>query len=122
LLKLWTSFARNGKPDDFDGVTWDKVSFATGNGNLGSTNSSATSPIPKYLLINSQRPEMIDEPFHSRLSFWHELKLPRNLSPDQEHIYSHDIMEHKLMKQSDNNNATHQCAVLTHVENKMSEI
>ncbi|ODM99000.1 Venom carboxylesterase-6 [Orchesella cincta] len=107
LIKVWTSFARNGKPDQLDGVTWDKVNLAVGDGNSTTNKVSSTSPIPKYLHINSNRPEMIDEPFHSRLSFWHELKLPRNLSPDQEQAYSHDIMKHKRIEAD--NDAIYSC-------------
>ncbi|CAL8080991.1 unnamed protein product [Orchesella dallaii] len=99
------------EPDEFYSVKWEKVSL---NGNSTINNkASSTSSIPKYLLINSQQPEMIDEPFYSRLNFWHEIKLPRNLSPDQEHIYSHDVTEHKLMRTC-NATSNRNDAVLTH--------
>ncbi|CAL8080996.1 unnamed protein product [Orchesella dallaii] len=69
MVKLWASFSKNGKPDDFSGVTWDPLKFDK------KTNKTVT-PL-QYLQIGNE-PAMIDEPFTKRLNFWNELNLPKN--------------------------------------------
>lgn len=60
LIKLWTSFARKGRPNDFNQVAWEPV--------------NATSlDDPLYYLKIDHDTQMIEEPFAERLAFWRSL-------------------------------------------------
>ncbi|XP_021946368.1 venom carboxylesterase-6 [Folsomia candida] len=63
MTKLWASFAKRGKPDPFYGVEW--KNYAGGEKLM-------------YLKLESNKPEMIQEPFTSRVQFWKSLNLPQN--------------------------------------------
>ncbi|ODM98999.1 Venom carboxylesterase-6 [Orchesella cincta] len=69
MVKLWVSFAKAGKPNDFAGVSWDPLKFDK------KTNKTST-PL-QYLRLGNV-PAMIDEPFTKRLNFWTDLNLPEN--------------------------------------------
>jgi hypothetical protein len=63
VIKLWVSFARDGKPSEFKGVTWNPIN----------PKETSSSPL-KYLEI-SKNPKIIQESFSDRVKFWNSLNL-----------------------------------------------
>lgn len=87
LLYLHPLFYRD--PGEFRGTAWEKLTISR----KQNKNKEDDVVTPKYLLLNAKQTKMISEPFHRRLPFWHEIKLPRNLSPEQESSYNYDVMK-----------------------------